>query len=110
MKSASETSSEEKLLELREQGKISEDEYEELLGTIRKPSAGSSGARTPAEPQFEAFRKRVLIGCFAISILGIVLGLILELPHVWVLGIIGIIVAPLKYHLINKRRQSGPGA
>jgi hypothetical protein len=102
MESASHASSEEELLKLREEGKISEKEYEELLGTMRRSPAGSSDITPPAEPQFQAFRKRILIGGFIISILGIVFGLILRLPLVWGLGIFGIIAIPLKYHLTNK--------
>jgi hypothetical protein len=106
MESASHASSEEELLQLREEGKISEQEYDELLGAMRKPPANHSRIKPPAEPQFQAFRKRVMIGGFIISLFGVIFGLILELPHVWILGIIGVIVAPLKYHLINKHRQS----
>jgi hypothetical protein len=106
MESASHASSEEELLKLREEGKISEQEYEELLGAMKRPPADQSPTEPPAEPQFQAFRKRILIGGFIISILGVIFGLILELTFVWVLGIIGVIAAPLKYNLINKRQRS----
>jgi hypothetical protein len=106
MESASHASSEEELLKLREEGKISEQEYEELFGAMKKSPANHSKMKPPAEPEFQVFRKRIMIGCFIISILGVIFGLILELPHVWILGIIGVIVAPLKYHLMNKRQQS----
>ena len=106
MESASHASSEDELLKLRQEGKISEQEYEELLGAIKRPPANHSQMKPPAEPEFQAFRKRVMIGGFIISILGVIFGLILELPFVWVLGIIGMIVTPLKYHLINKHQQS----
>ena len=106
MESASHASSEEELLKLREEGKISEQEYEELLGAMKRPPADQSPNEPRAEPQFQAFRKRVMIGGFIISILGVIFGLILELPLVWVLGIIGMIVVPFKYHLTNKRQRS----
>lgn len=106
MESVSHASSEEELLKLREEGKISEQEYEELLGAMRKPPANHSQMKPPAEPEFQAFRKRIMIGGFISSILGVIFGLILELPFVWVLGIIGMIIVPLKYHLMNKRQQS----
>ena len=106
MESTSHASSEEELLKLREEGKISEQEYEELLGAMRNPSVDNSHIKPPAEPEFQAFRKRVTIGGFIISLLGIVFGIILDLPYVWVLGIVGIIVVPIKYHLTNKRQQS----
>lgn len=104
MDDASNVSSEEELLKLREEGKISERQYEELLETMRRSPENFSKAGPPAEPQFQAFRKRILVGSFVICILGIVFGLILDLPLVWGLGILGIIVAPIKFHLTNKRR------
>jgi len=104
MESVSNVSSEEELLKLREEGKISEQQYEELLGAIRKPPNNNSKVELPAEPQFQAFRKRILIGSLIICILGVPFGLILELPLVWGLGILGIIVVPIKFHLINKRQ------
>ena len=104
MENVSNISSEEELLKLREEGKISEQEYEELLGTIRRPPGNNANVESPAEPQFQAFRKRILVGGFIICILGVILGLILNLPLVWGLGILGIIVAPIKFHLINKKQ------
>jgi len=98
-------SSEEELLKLREEGKISGQEYAELLGTIRRSPADKSGNKSPTEPQFEAFRKRILVGGFVICIIGIVLGFILKLPLVWGLGIIGIIIIPLKSRINNKLRE-----
>jgi hypothetical protein len=98
-------SSEEELLRLREEGKISEREYEELLGVLKKPAPVRGPAKPPAEPQFQAFRKRVMIGGFVISIMGVIFGLILKLPLVWGLGILGMIIIPLKYHLTNKWRR-----
>lgn len=104
MENVSNVSSEEELLKLREEGKISEQEYGELLGTIRRSPGDNSNVELPAEPQFQAFRKRILIGSLIICILGVPIGLILELPLVWGLGILGIIVVPIKFHLINKRQ------
>jgi hypothetical protein len=104
MENVSNVSSEEELLKLREDGKISEQEYEELLGTIRRSHGNNSSRNLPPEPQFQAFRKRILVGGLVICILGVVFGLVLNLPLVWGLGILGIIVVPIKYHLINKRQ------
>jgi len=104
MENVSNVSSEEELLKLREEGKISGQEYEDLLGTIRRSPGDNSGVESPAEPQFQAFRKRILVGSFLMCILGVVFGLILNLPYVWGLGILGIIVVPIKFHLINKRQ------
>lgn len=105
MDNVSNVSSEEELLKLREEGKISEQEYAELLGTIRRSHRDKSGKDFPAEPQFQAFRKRILVGGFVICIMGIVFGLILKLPLVWGLGILGIIVIPLKSRINNKLRE-----
>ncbi len=46
-----------------------------------------------------------MIGGFVISIMGVIFGLILKLPLVWGLGILGMIIIPLKYHLTNKWRR-----
>jgi len=98
-------SSEEELLQLREEGKISEQEYAELLGTIRRSPGNQASKELPAEPQFQAFRKRILVGGFIICLLGVIFGLILDLPLVWGLGFLGIIVIPLKSRINNKLRQ-----
>ena len=102
MENVSNVSSEEELLKLREEGKISEQEYEDLLGTIRRSPGNNSKVESPAEPQFQAFRKRIMVGGLVICILGVVFGLILNLPLVWGLGSLGIIVIPIKFHLIKK--------
>jgi hypothetical protein len=98
-------SSEEELLKLHEEGRISDAEYEELLRAIRRRPAGNSGVKPPAEPQFQAFRKRIRVGGFIICTLGIIFGLVLNLPFVWSLGLLGIIVIPIKAYLIDKRQQ-----
>jgi hypothetical protein len=105
MESKTNVSSEEELLKLHEEGRISDDDYEELLGAIRRRPAGNSGVKPPAEPQFRAFRKRILVGGFIICVFGVIFGLILKLAFVWGLGLLGIIVVPIKAHLINKRQQ-----
>ena len=105
MENISNVSSEQELMKLREEGKISEQEYTELLGTIRRPPADKSRKELPAEPQFQAFRKRILVGGFIICILGVIFGLILDLPLVWGLGFLGIIVIPLKSRINNKLRR-----
>jgi hypothetical protein len=102
MDNISNISSEEELLQLRNDGKISEQEYEELLRTVRQSPGNNSNVESPAEPQFQAFRKRILVGGLVICIIGVVFGLILNLPIVWGLGILGIIVVPIKFYLINK--------
>jgi len=105
MENVSNVSSEEELLKLRDEGKISEQEYAELLGSIRRSHGNNSSRELPAEPQFQAFRKRILVGGFIICILGVIFGLILDVPLVWGLGFLGIIVIPLKSRINNKLRQ-----
>jgi hypothetical protein len=105
MENVSNVSSEEELLKLRDEGKISEKEYAELLGTIRRSPGDKSRKELPDEPQFQAFRKRILVGGFIICILGVIFGLILDVPLVWGLGFLGIIVIPLKSRINNKLRQ-----
>lgn len=104
MKTGPSVSSEEELQKLREEGKISEQEYEQLLEAIRTPPAPSRTESPPAEPQFQAFHKRILIGGFVICILGVIIGLIFNLPLVWGLGAIGIIVIPLKDRLVRRHQ------
>ncbi len=105
MENVSNVTSEEELQKLREEGKISEAEYEQLLEAIRKRPAGNSRAKAPDEPQFEAFRKRILVGGFVICIVGVIFGLVLDLPLVWGLGFLGIIVIPLKSRINKKLRE-----
>lgn len=57
------------------------------------------------EPQFEAFRKRVLTGSLVLCIAAVPIGLVLHLPYVWVLGIVGIIVGGWKLSKIREREQ-----
>ena len=104
MESGRSISSEDDLLKLREDGKISERQCQELLGTIRRSPGDSSRVKSPAEPQFQAFRKRLLVGGLVICILGIIFGVILKLPFVWGLGILGVIVVPIKFYLVSRRQ------
>lgn len=101
MESVSNVSSEQELLKLRNDGKISDKEYEELLGTIRRSPGNNSGVELPAEPEFQAFRKRVLTGSLVLCAVGLPIGLMLDLPYVWVLAILGMIVAPVKLSRIK---------
>lgn len=57
------------------------------------------------EPQFEAFRKRLLIGSLILCGAALPIGLSMHLPHVWVLGLAGVVVAGWKLSLIRKREQ-----
>ena len=62
MENISNISSEEELLQLRNDGKISEAEYQELLESMNKPASDITKPPAVAEPQFEAFRIRLLTG------------------------------------------------
>jgi hypothetical protein len=57
------------------------------------------------EPQFEAYRRRVLTGSLVGCIAAVPIGLVLHLPYVWILGIVGIVVAGWKLSKIRKREQ-----
>jgi hypothetical protein len=57
------------------------------------------------EPQFEAFRKRILTGSLVLCIAAIPIGLALHLPYVWILGIAGIVVAGWKLSKIRAEEQ-----
>ena len=73
MESVSNVSSEEELLQLRSEGKISEDEYEELLETLRKTTKADVGS--VAQVQSEPVRTSGLaIASLALSVLSSVIG------------------------------------
>ena len=101
MEGISNITSEEELLQLRDDGKISEAEYAELLEAMNNPTSGKSEPLTAAEPQFEAFRVRLLTFGLVSCIIGLPVGLILKLPYVWGLSILGLIVAPMKLSRIQ---------
>ena len=48
------------------------------------------------EPEFRAFRKRMLIYSLVVSCIGLPIGIALNLPYVWILSIAGIILSSLK--------------
>ncbi len=60
------------------------------------PSCGYVLQPQPLEPQFEAYRRRLLTGCLIVCIIGLPIGMVLRLPLVCALGILGIIVAAIK--------------
>lgn len=105
------TNSEEELSRLREQGKISEAEYKQLHVAMQSPSAPLSQAlansqRCPVTRELYAFRKRVLLTGFVICLIGLPVGLVLNLPFVWGLSILGLIAVPIKLYLVNKKLHS----
>ena len=66
------------------------------------PSCGYPLQGKPAELQFKAFRKRVLTGGFIVCLLGLPIGLLLNLPYIWGLVIAGIIIAGAKLMALSK--------
>jgi hypothetical protein len=72
MENVSNISSEEELLQLRSSGKISEAEYQELLGAMRKPS---SNGGEEAAPEIEKAKSKRRLGkiAFAFMLTGIIL-------------------------------------
>lgn len=101
MEVISNITSEEELLQLRDEGKISESEYAELLEAMNKATSEKPEPSQVAEPQFEAFRVRLLTFSLVICIIGLPVGLILEAPIVWGLSILGLIVDPIKLSRIE---------
>jgi len=104
-------SSEEELLRLRNDSKISEAEYKQLQSAMQGYSTPESRASAnshacPLTKELCAFRKRVLLTAFVICLTGLPIGLVLNLPFVWGLSILGLIVVPVKWHLINKKQSS----
>ncbi len=70
------------------------------------PSCGHPIRSDLAEPAFRAFRKRILISGLAMCIIGLPIGIILDLPYVWVLALVGIIVCTIKLRLLVRRQQA----
>jgi hypothetical protein len=105
------TNSEEELSRLHEEGKISDAEYEQLHAALQRPPAPESRASTDSRPcpltrEVYAFRKRVLLTGFVICLIGLPIGLVLNLPLVWGLSILGLVITPIKWHLTNKKLHS----
>jgi len=56
----------------------------------------TGSTQSSSEPEFRAFRKRLLTVGLILCIIGLPVGVLLKLPYVWVLAIVGIIVASVK--------------
>ena len=95
MENLSNASSEEELLQLRNEGKISEDEYEELRGAMRKSAKLDVEPTVAGTDQAKSKRKLGKIS-FYFMLAGIII-----LPAVWYFGMIRrpavSIPAPTKY-------------
>lgn len=102
MQDESNVSSEEELLRLRDEGKIHEQEFHELLEAMNKSSPGNT--QLDHGPEFTAFRRRALTYGFVVSVIGLPVGLAMHLPYVWGLSIAGIIIAGTKLGRIKDSR------
>ena len=107
MESISNVSSEEELLQLRNEGRLSEDEYQQLLAAMRKSLPNEEGLSgkseaCPVKTELRAFRKRVFITGMTICVIAVPLGFALEIPLVWGLGIFGIVAISIKMYLLNR--------
>lgn len=78
MESISNVSSEEELLQLRNEGKISEAEYNDLLAAMRKPSPKGNEDAAPGIDKAKSKRKLGKIA-FVLMLVGIVLPVVLNL-------------------------------
>ncbi|MBN1975319.1 MAG: hypothetical protein JW787_16895 [Sedimentisphaerales bacterium] len=96
MENTSNTTSEQELLKMRDEGKINESEYQQLLSAMQKPSIEEIEKQKSNEPEFKAFRKRVLTGSMIICAFGLPIGVVLNLPYVWIMSILGLIIGGIK--------------
>ena len=56
----------------------------------------------PGKSEFQRFRKRIVTYGTVMSAIGVVAGLLLELPIIVILGVFGLLVGPLKLALMRK--------
>jgi hypothetical protein len=96
METPSNATSQEELSRLREEGRITETEYENLRAAMQTPATTESQPDSCREPQFRVSRQGALTYCLVVSLIGLPTGLVLHLPYVWILSIAGIVVAPIK--------------
>ena len=91
-----EPTSEQELQQLLDEGKITEDEHQQLKGAMQeRQSNKDSKPKTTPESEL-ALRKKLLIYGLSASIFGLPTGLVLGLPYVWGLSIAGIVVGIIK--------------
>jgi hypothetical protein len=80
MEATSDASSEEELLQLRAEGKISENQYRELLGAVRKAPAKEQAEAGTESDEWKSRHKRGKIA-FALMLVGLIL------PAIFFLGV-----------------------
>ena len=60
------------------------------------PEDANDKKETGTEPEFRAFRKRLLTAGLIICIAGLPIGVALKMPYVWGLSIVGIVGVSIK--------------
>ena len=96
MENTKNISSEQELLELLNEGKINEDEYHDLLGTLQRRPQNDSGSATPTE--FKPVRTSGLaIASIVLALAGVILGYS-------ILGLTIVILVPILLPLLAYHR------
>jgi hypothetical protein len=67
------------------------------------PSCGYRLRPDPAVSEIRAFRKRILIGGLIVCVVCLPVGIAMNLPYVWVLSIVGIVVSTVKLLLLSRK-------
>ena len=57
------------------------------------PSCGYPLKKQASEPEYRAYRTGVLATCLILCIIGLPVGIAMDLPYVWGLAIAGIVIA-----------------
>ena len=91
--------SEQELKQLLDEGKITEEEYQQLKEAMQEKVSEDNGLSEKMSEGEYALRKKMLLFSLTMCIIGLPAGLILGLPFVWGLSIVGIIV-----NAINMKR------
>ena len=91
-----EPTSEQELIQLLDEDKITEDEYLQLKEAMQEKQARDENDSKKMSPGEFALRKKMLIYGVSVSFIGLPVGLIMALPYVWGLSIAGIVVGLFK--------------
>ena len=67
-----------------------------------KPTPVDNDIARDQEPEFRAWRLRLLTRARILCIVALPVGILLQLPVVWILAILGIIVSSKNIHLASK--------
>ena len=94
-----EPTSEQELKQLLDEGRISEEEYQQLKEAMKQRLPEDDHHPKNMSAGELALRKKMLIFSLVCCVMGLPAGLILKIPFVWILSIIGIVV-----DLVNMKR------